>query len=699
MAGLNRILQLSVAGILVVAGLSSMPPGVAASGELTSPGGQPNTVAGPGIETGERNIRLSNSIFLRRTMGNLTVQGDDSGDTCEVYIHVPVAYADQVPLKLSVIGSNVIDYRFLKAEPPNMVMVVSMVQAPSMSLAWSAGVAIKENDWDDLPLTAPIPTLADLPDSVLPYLQPTDCSQVNLPIVQEIAVPMMLGADYLVQLATNIAWYAAAIPYEFPHTPLSFDAFYALTWGSSCTGTAHGAVALLRACNIPARPMLCITKFGSYMDHHWVVEYFVPGYGWVRMEPTMGYGTGSTANEVVTWRCEPHDEFPLFWPMAIEAFFHSSAAGIEVDWGASHRTLDAGNVAGEPELIESVIATAARVWSLYTDYQGVALSDEQAIHFAAGIAARDQAFSALYSSSDVVACAEAIELALDHFLLIAIEPWETILSTDFENGAEGWTHGGNFDEWELGTPTSGPSFAHSGSSVWGTDLDSEYEICARNWLLSAPIDLTGYSCASCRFSIWASLVDRSMTETADRLEVDVFVNGTEFLPLCSEIYGGNDDPVIPKVGGWSRVELDLSRHVGQFVQIRFRFVSGNDDVDLGCYIDDLLVQGRPVAPVVAVDDQPGSDDPIHPGESPLLGEMKLLGASPNPFNPQTSISFAVSQRQHVSISVYDLTGKLVSTLTDQWYDAGNHSVEWRGSDLTGGALPSGTYLVRMRSGQ
>ena len=66
---------------------------------------------------------------------------------------------------------------------------------------------------------------------------------------------------------------------------------------------------------------------------------------------------------------------------------------------------------------------------------------------------------------------------------------------------------------------------------------------------------------------------------------------------------------------------------------------------------------------------------------------------PNPFNPATSIRYALPEAAHVRIEVFDLTGRNVATLVDQPQAAGNYTVRFEGT-----ALPSGTYLYRMSAG-
>lgn len=78
---------------------------------------------------------------------------------------------------------------------------------------------------------------------------------------------------------------------------------------------------------------------------------------------------------------------------------------------------------------------------------------------------------------------------------------------------------------------------------------------------------------------------------------------------------------------------------------------------------------------------------------------RLTGVSPNPFNPMTTVSFALDRRQQATVSVYDIAGRKVADLADAVFEAGDHQIVWRGKDLSGGEAPSGTYIVRLVSGQ
>ncbi len=70
---------------------------------------------------------------------------------------------------------------------------------------------------------------------------------------------------------------------------------------------------------------------------------------------------------------------------------------------------------------------------------------------------------------------------------------------------------------------------------------------------------------------------------------------------------------------------------------------------------------------------------------------------PNPFNPETTISFALPQDEQTAIKVYNLRGQLVKTLVNDRMEAGEHEVVWSGRDDSGKNVSSGVYFLRMQT--
>jgi hypothetical protein len=71
---------------------------------------------------------------------------------------------------------------------------------------------------------------------------------------------------------------------------------------------------------------------------------------------------------------------------------------------------------------------------------------------------------------------------------------------------------------------------------------------------------------------------------------------------------------------------------------------------------------------------------------------------PNPFNPTTRIAFSLERKAHVSLSIYDVSGRLVATLVDRRMEAGTHFEEWDGRDGHGMSVASGIYFYRLSDG-
>jgi hypothetical protein len=72
---------------------------------------------------------------------------------------------------------------------------------------------------------------------------------------------------------------------------------------------------------------------------------------------------------------------------------------------------------------------------------------------------------------------------------------------------------------------------------------------------------------------------------------------------------------------------------------------------------------------------------------------------PNPFNPTTSIRFELPLDKAVSLTVYDVSGRIVKTLVNnQFYSEGAHEVSWDGTTDSGSPVASGTYLYTLKYG-
>jgi len=86
--------------------------------------------------------------------------------------------------------------------------------------------------------------------------------------------------------------------------------------------------------------------------------------------------------------------------------------------------------------------------------------------------------------------------------------------------------------------------------------------------------------------------------------------------------------------------------------------------------------------------------------NPLIpsAESKLGQNYPNPFSELTQIDFSLTETTNVSLKIYDVVGKMVSTLVNEKLDAGNYNVTWYATDDNGAKLEGGIYIYQLVSG-
>ncbi|MCP4583372.1 MAG: T9SS type A sorting domain-containing protein [candidate division Zixibacteria bacterium] len=89
---------------------------------------------------------------------------------------------------------------------------------------------------------------------------------------------------------------------------------------------------------------------------------------------------------------------------------------------------------------------------------------------------------------------------------------------------------------------------------------------------------------------------------------------------------------------------------------------------------------------------------IEDAEPSIPSAFSLLPNYPNPFNASTRIQFEMPRAGHVTLTVFDLLGQNVSTLANRKFEAGTHSLIWKGAGRDGQKVASGRYYIQARTG-
>ena len=125
---------------------------------------------------------------------------------------------------------------------------------------------------------------------------------------------------------------------------------------------------------------------------------------------------------------------------------------------------------------------------------------------------------------------------------------------------------------------------------------------------------------------------------------------------------------------------------GDSVEVAFAILGGQSLEEFETHADAALSTylGLPVA-------VPGSG--VDPG-----GPLRDLRVVPNPFRASASIRYELVASQRVSISIFDVAGRLVRRLEPGNQPAGVHAAVWDGGDRSGSPVAPGVYFLRILAG-
>ena len=79
----------------------------------------------------------------------------------------------------------------------------------------------------------------------------------------------------------------------------------------------------------------------------------------------------------------------------------------------------------------------------------------------------------------------------------------------------------------------------------------------------------------------------------------------------------------------------------------------------------------------------------------IINEFSLSQNYPNPFNPSTVIQYSIADAGNVTLKIFDLLGREVATLVNEYQQAGTYSVDFNVETRHASSLPSGVYFYTL----
>lgn len=186
--------------------------------------------------------------------------------------------------------------------------------------------------------------------------------------------------------------------------------------------------------------------------------------------------------------------------------------------------------------------------------------------------------------------------------------------------------------------------------------------------------------------------------------IDIDNDGTEEIAVCID-----DNFIILKFNGRENhhtYEVNYIKKNELNTGVEYQIYTGaimNDLRNTGEY--EILVsmyhiiEGQPtIGRFLSKIYKPDSTTSINDDEI-LPTRIKLYQNYPNPFNPSTEIKFKLNKSETVSIKVYNILGKEIKLLLQEYLPAGEHNILWDGKDNEGSPLSSRIYFIQMKAGK
>ncbi|MCD6595199.1 immune inhibitor A [bacterium] len=259
------------------------------------------------------------------------------------------------------------------------------------------------------------------------------------------------------------------------------------------------------------------------------------------------------------------------------------------------------------------------------------------------------------------------------------------VSENFDGTYLGWTTGG---DWQIGTPTTGPSSAHSSPSVLATNLSGDYTTNSMSEITSPQYYISpDWFSPILSFYQWYNIEwDASYAYDGGNVQIKVGSSDWTLLEPIGDypdtIY--DDNPYLTNQPGfsgsqrnWEQVNFDLSAYAGDTIRLKFVFAADPYVTAEGWYIDDISIGGyEPETSAVVIDDNYKPD-------------RIFIRTVPNPFNSKCSITVQNIGENANRLEITDISGRILKT-----YKLGSGFNELK---FDADNLPTGLYFARISS--
>jgi hypothetical protein len=204
-----------------------------------------------------------------------------------------------------------------------------------------------------------------------------------------------------------------------------------------------------------------------------------------------------------------------------------------------------------------------------------------------------------------------------------------------------------------------------------------------------------------RFEAGDDLMQLSSQAGCVEVDLELIPGSHDAVPtytLSSEITNCGDEASLVEV----EVSLDLNSIViGPFSHFIYLAAGSSLVRGITFAVPPVVPEGSYSLCVKATIDESSSEDCATldvAGAATASVQEPVLMSSPNPFNAQTRITYTVAEGAPVRLDIFNMLGRRVHTLVNDYAEPGTYSVDWNGTEASGSLVASGTYLYRLQVG-
>jgi carboxypeptidase T len=248
--------------------------------------------------------------------------------------------------------------------------------------------------------------------------------------------------------------------------------------------------------------------------------------------------------------------------------------------------------------------------------------------------------------------------------------------------------GVNHIEWQLQTPFMEDNFETNTNWITtGTWARTTVQhVSGTHCLTDSPGNYNGNmpSTSTAQYPVPINLVDTPNISVSFMVKVSMFPNYDYVNFECSK--NGQNWQTIDayyNTEGWTLKTYNLNQFLPGNLYMRFHMVTKGYGEGDGIYIDDFKIFMHSIVPAITTT------------QPPL--KLSLYQNAPNPFNPETTISYTLPRRGSISLDIFNIKGQVVKSLVSERQEQGFYSISWDGKDNNGNSVASGVYFYRLEA--